>query len=166
MLHNSTPNRSRQSKFAEERPHDVARASLELLVAESKHRPRVLLRQSPWLTTFRATNRPITAVGRRDISEGFHPEFPPCRGRRSQERLPWPSRQLTVAGYRSLRELAIPLWQVNLVEGPNGCGKSNLYQSMFLLAEAAHGWLTPPLARKGGMPSYCGWESRCVPRCA
>ena len=42
---------------------------------------------------------------------------------------------LAVSGYRSLRDLVIPLDRLNLVTGPNGSGKSNLYRALRLLAE-------------------------------
>jgi predicted ATPase len=60
---------------------------------------------------------------------------------------------LAVAGYRSLRDLVIPLGGLNLVTGPNGSGKSNLYRALRLLAESAQGRLIPSLAREGGLQS-------------
>ncbi len=36
---------------------------------------------------------------------------------------------LAVASYRSLRELIVPLGQLNLITGPNASGKSNLYRA-------------------------------------
>jgi predicted ATPase len=42
---------------------------------------------------------------------------------------------------------------VNVVLGPNGSGKTNLYRSLALLVEAAHGRLARSVAREGGMPS-------------
>jgi len=60
---------------------------------------------------------------------------------------------LAVAGYRSLRELVIPLDRLNLVTGPNGSGKSNLYRALRLLAEIAQGRVIPSLAREGGLQS-------------
>jgi len=68
---------------------------------------------------------------------------------------------LAVAGYRSLRDLAIPLDRLNLVTGPNGSGKSNLYRALRLLAEIAQGRVIPSLAREGGLQStlWAGPES-------
>jgi predicted ATPase len=60
---------------------------------------------------------------------------------------------LAVAGYRSLRDLVIPLDRLNLVTGPNGSGKSNLYRALRLLAETAQGRVIPSLAREGGLQS-------------
>jgi predicted ATPase len=60
---------------------------------------------------------------------------------------------LAVSGYRSLRDLVIPLDRLNLVTGPNGSGKSNLYRALRLLAETAQGRLIPSLAREGGLQS-------------
>ncbi len=60
---------------------------------------------------------------------------------------------LAVSGYRSLRDLTIPLDRLNLVTGPNGSGKSNLYRALRLLAETAQGRVIPSLAREGGLQS-------------
>jgi predicted ATPase len=60
---------------------------------------------------------------------------------------------LAAAGYRSLRDLVVPLDRLNLVTGPNGSGKSNLYRALRLLAETAQGRLVPSLAREGGLQS-------------
>ncbi|MEQ1822931.1 MAG: AAA family ATPase, partial [Fimbriimonadaceae bacterium] len=61
--------------------------------------------------------------------------------------------QLRIEGYRSIRELTLPLRQLNVIVGPNGCGKSNLYQSVSLLRAAAAGDLSRTLASEGGFPS-------------
>ena len=68
---------------------------------------------------------------------------------------------LAVSSYRSLREIVIPLEQLNLVTGPNGSGKSNLYRALRLLAETAQGRVIPSLAREGGLQStlWAGPES-------
>ena len=36
---------------------------------------------------------------------------------------------LAVSGYRSLRELRLPLGQLTLITGANGSGKSSLYRA-------------------------------------
>jgi predicted ATPase len=61
--------------------------------------------------------------------------------------------EITVSGYRSIRDLTVPLGRLNVLTGPNGCGKSNLYRSVFLLHAAASGRLARTLADEGGMPS-------------
>jgi predicted ATPase len=60
---------------------------------------------------------------------------------------------LTIHGYRSIRKLCLQMDTVNVVTGSNGCGKSNLYKSVYLLAKAANGELAKTLALEGGMPS-------------
>jgi predicted ATPase len=60
---------------------------------------------------------------------------------------------LIVEGYRSIRRAWLPLGRVNVVLGPNGSGKTNLYRSLGLLVEAAQGRLAKSVAREGGMPS-------------
>ncbi|MCP4643873.1 MAG: AAA family ATPase [bacterium] len=61
--------------------------------------------------------------------------------------------ELWVKGYRSVRNIRLPLGRVNVLVGPNGCGKSNLYRAIVLLAAAARGTLARALASEGGMPS-------------
>jgi len=58
-----------------------------------------------------------------------------------------------VAGYRSLRDLVIPLERLTLVTGENGSGKSSLYRSIRLLADVAQGRVIAALAREGGLQS-------------
>lgn len=60
---------------------------------------------------------------------------------------------LSVAGYRSVRSLWTPLDRVNVVLGPNGSGKTNLYRSLALLVAAARGRLARAIGREGGMAS-------------
>jgi predicted ATPase len=64
-----------------------------------------------------------------------------------------PLRSLAVRGYRSIQRVFVRLGQVNVIVGANGCGKSNLYRSLFLLTAAADGRLSRTLALEGGMPS-------------
>jgi predicted ATPase len=62
-------------------------------------------------------------------------------------------RQVRIAGYRSIRELSLPLGQVNVVVGVNGSGKSNLYNALRLVARAARGGLARAIVAEGGLPS-------------
>jgi len=45
--------------------------------------------------------------------------------------------EVHVSGYRSVRDVRLRLRQINVLTGPNASGKSNLYNSVFLLAKAA-----------------------------
>lgn len=60
---------------------------------------------------------------------------------------------LAVAGYRSLRDVVVPLAPLTVVTGPNGSGKSNLYRALRLLAAAASGSMIGAIAREGGLSS-------------
>ncbi|KVE26431.1 ATP-binding protein [Burkholderia singularis] len=60
---------------------------------------------------------------------------------------------VAIAGYRSLRDLVVPLGALNVITGPNGSGKSSVYRSLRLLADTAQGRVIPSLAREGGLPS-------------
>src|SRR5918912_4420573 len=62
-------------------------------------------------------------------------------------------RELRVSGYRSLRQVSLELSPLTVVVGANGSGKTNLYQSLQLLASAAQGTLAQSLAAQGGLPS-------------
>lgn len=58
-----------------------------------------------------------------------------------------------VSGYRSLRELVLPMGRLNIVTGPNGSGKSSFYKSLRLLADTAQGQIISSLAVEGGLQS-------------
>ncbi|MEL6572265.1 MAG: AAA family ATPase [Pseudomonadota bacterium] len=60
---------------------------------------------------------------------------------------------LAVSGYRSLRDLVIPLDQLTVITGANGTGKSSLYRSLRLLSEIAQGRAISTLATEGGLSS-------------
>ncbi|MGB2717387.1 MAG: AAA family ATPase [Vicinamibacterales bacterium] len=62
-------------------------------------------------------------------------------------------KQLHVAGYRSLRELRLELTPLNVITGPNGSGKTNLYQAILLLAKTALGGFARAIGEEGGMAS-------------
>lgn len=62
-------------------------------------------------------------------------------------------RTVAVQGYRSLRDLILPLGQLSVITGANGSGKSSVYRSLHLLADAALNSVVSSLAREGGLPS-------------
>ncbi len=68
-------------------------------------------------------------------------------------------KELSVTHYRSIRDLRFRLKSTNVLTGPNGCGKSNLYNSLFLLSKAATGGLAQVIAEEGGMESVL-WAGR------
>ena len=62
-------------------------------------------------------------------------------------------RTVAVQGYRSLRDLTLPLGSLSVITGANGTGKSSVYRSLRLLADAALNAVVASLAREGGLPS-------------
>lgn len=60
---------------------------------------------------------------------------------------------VAVSGYRSLRDVAVPLHGLDVVTGANGSGKSSLYRSLRLLAGCGRGDVVGTLAREGGLQS-------------
>ena len=60
---------------------------------------------------------------------------------------------LAVAGYRSLRDVVVPLHGLDVVTGANGTGKSSLYRSLRLIADIGSGRIAASLAAEGGLPS-------------
>lgn len=68
---------------------------------------------------------------------------------------------LAVSGYRSLRDVVVPLSPLTVVTGGNGSGKSSLYRALRLLAQCGEGRVVGSLAREGGLQSalWAGPES-------
>ena len=60
---------------------------------------------------------------------------------------------LAISGYRSIRNLVLPLDRLNVVTGANGSGKSSLYRALRLLGDAALNSVVSSLAREGGLAS-------------
>jgi predicted ATPase len=60
---------------------------------------------------------------------------------------------VAIRGYRSLRELVVPLGGLTVITGANGTGKSSLYRALRLLALCARGEVIGSLAQEGGLDS-------------
>jgi predicted ATPase len=60
---------------------------------------------------------------------------------------------LAVFGYRSLRDVVLPMQRLTVVTGANGSGKTSLYRALRLLGDAALNSVVASLAREGGLPS-------------
>jgi predicted ATPase len=56
-------------------------------------------------------------------------------------------------GYRSLRDVVLPLRQLTVIAGANGTGKSSVYRALRLLADCGRGEVVGSLAREGGLQS-------------
>ena len=60
---------------------------------------------------------------------------------------------IAIENYRSLRDLRLPLEQLNVITGANGTGNSSLYRALRLLADCGSGRIVSSLAREGGLES-------------
>jgi len=60
---------------------------------------------------------------------------------------------VAIRGYRSMREVVIPMAGLTVVTGANGSGKSSVYRSLRLLADCGRGEVIGSLAREGGLES-------------
>jgi predicted ATPase len=60
---------------------------------------------------------------------------------------------VAIRGYRSLRDIVLPLAPLTVVTGANGTGKSSLYRALRLLADCGRGEVIGSLAREGGLQS-------------
>src|SRR4051795_8728502 len=58
---------------------------------------------------------------------------------------------IAIRGYRSLREVVLPLRRLTVVTGANGTGKSSVYRALRLLADCGRGEVIGSLAREGGL---------------
>lgn len=68
-------------------------------------------------------------------------------------------REIEISGYRSLKDIRLRLGDVTIVVGPNGCGKSNIYQAVQMIASAASGQFARRIVEEGGMKSIV-WAGR------
>lgn len=60
---------------------------------------------------------------------------------------------LHIEGYRSVRDLRLPVRQLTVLVGANGVGKTNVYRALELVRAAATGDLSMSIAREGGLSS-------------
>lgn len=60
---------------------------------------------------------------------------------------------VAIRGYRSLREVVLPLTELTVITGANGTGKSSVYRALRLLADCGRGQVIGSLAREGGLQS-------------
>ncbi|MGD8199310.1 AAA family ATPase [Ornithinimicrobium sp. W1679] len=60
---------------------------------------------------------------------------------------------VAISGYRSLRDVRLPLGRLTVVTGANGSGKSSVYRALRLLADCGGGQVVGSLAREGGLGS-------------
>lgn len=60
---------------------------------------------------------------------------------------------VAVAGYRSLRNLVLPLAPLTVITGGNGVGKSSLYRALRMLSEVSQGSVISTLASEVGLGS-------------
>jgi len=72
---------------------------------------------------------------------------------------------VAVRGYRSLREIVLPLDRLTVVTGGNGTGKSSVYRALQLLAGCGRGAVIGALAAEGGLQSarWAGTPTRNRP---
>ncbi len=68
--------------------------------------------------------------------------------------------RLSVAGYRRLRSIELPLRPLNVLIGANGVGKSSLLDVVDLLARSARGNLESTINESGGMLSLVTADGR------
>lgn len=69
---------------------------------------------------------------------------------------------VSIENYRSLRDLRLDLGQVNILVGPNGSGKTNIYQALRLIGAASRGEFLATMAAEGGLPS-AKWAGQALP---
>lgn len=72
---------------------------------------------------------------------------------------------VSISGYRSIRNVTMDVDDLNVFVGVNGAGKTNLYRALQLLQGASLGTLSREIASEGGMASalWAGRRPRAEP---
>ncbi|MBB1200309.1 chromosome segregation protein SMC [Enterobacteriaceae bacterium 89] len=70
-------------------------------------------------------------------------------------------KQIQIQNFRSVRNLELELDNLNIVFGPNGCGKSNIYKAIQLLSAAANGNFSQFLSEEGGLENVM-WSGQAA----
>ncbi len=70
---------------------------------------------------------------------------------------------IRIQNFRSVKDIALELGPLNIVFGPNGCGKSNIYNAIHLLTAAAEGRLSGFISEEGGLENMM-WSGSVRPR--
>ncbi len=69
---------------------------------------------------------------------------------------------IRIQNFRSVKDIVLELGPLNIVFGPNGCGKSNIYNAIHLLTAAAEGRLSGFISEEGGLENMM-WSGERSP---
>ena len=70
--------------------------------------------------------------------------------------------RIRINNFRSVREIELELGPLNIVFGPNGCGKSNIYKAIHLLTASADGQFSSYISEEGGLENIM-WSGKQAP---
>ncbi|MEX7310378.1 AAA family ATPase [Klebsiella pneumoniae] len=71
---------------------------------------------------------------------------------------------IRIQNFRSVKDIVLELGPLNIVFGPNGCGKSNIYNAIHLLTAAAEGQAFGFYQRRGRSGEYDVVRGAFAPR--
>jgi len=69
---------------------------------------------------------------------------------------------IRIQNFRSVRDIELELGALNIVFGPNGCRKSNIYKAIHLLTASADGKFSSYISEEGGLENVM-WSGRTAP---
>lgn len=69
---------------------------------------------------------------------------------------------IRIKNFRSVRDIELELGALNIVFGPNGCGKSNIYKAIHLLTACADGKFSGYISDEGGLENIM-WSGPNAP---